>query len=380
MDLVPYIYCEKQEPGSMLCAQHALNNLMQSAIWSPEDLAEIARDLDSIEHSHLQEDPSAQNNSTEANNRPVKNSNCDDSGFFSVQVIDRALHRLGLRIISWRSEEMKAMHDYPENQEAFILNHDLHWFTLRRFGQSVDRWYNLNSMAEDSPKWIGPAFLSMAIAQAEAEGYSIFVVTPVLPSADLSGPQPGCLLACPADEQAHHMSQFGYALGNGGSKSSASSTTLRRPREEGTDEASRTRKRMNSETAGVEDLSYDEQIRLAIEASLSQQPSSLPDKPSRSTKGKLHISDGPTSSPPVPSTAGSMLNPSADPLLPDQLRTIEDEELAAAISESLANHPSEPCNPSSSLISSNPLPPDSDQLIDEPSPEELRQRRLARFS
>lgn len=364
----------------MLCAQHALNNLLQSAIWSPEDLAEIARDLDSIEHSHLQDDRSAQNNSTEANNRPVKNSNCDDSGFFSVQVIDHALHRLGLRIISWRSEEMKAMHDYPENQEAFILNHDLHWFTLRRFGQSVDRWYNLNSMAEDSPKWIGPTFLSMAIAQAEAEGYSIFVVTPVPPSADLSGPQPGCLLACQADEQAHQMNQFGYALGGGGSKSSANSTTLRRPREEGTDEASRTRKRMNSETAGVGDLSYDEQIRLAIEASLSQQPS-LPDKPSRTTtKGKLPISHCQTSSPPVPSIAGTILSPSTHPILPDQLGTIEDEELAAAISESLANHPSEPCNPSNSLINSNPLPPESDQLIDEPTPEELRQRRLARFS
>ncbi|KNZ55515.1 hypothetical protein VP01_265g17 [Puccinia sorghi] len=345
MDLVPYIYCEKQEPGSMLCAQHALNNLLQSAIWSPEDLAEIARDLDSIEHSHLQDDRSAQNNSTEANNRPVKNSNCDDSGFFSVQVIDHALHRLGLRIISWRSEEMKAMHDYPE------------------FGQSVDRWYNLNSMAEDSPKWIGPTFLSMAIAQAEAEG-----------------PQPGCLLACQADEQAHQMNQFGYALGGGGSKSSANSTTLRRPREEGTDEASRTRKRMNSETAGVGDLSYDEQIRLAIEASLSQQPS-LPDKPSRTTtKGKLPISHCQTSSPPVPSIAGTILSPSTHPILPDQLGTIEDEELAAAISESLANHPSEPCNPSNSLINSNPLPPESDQLIDEPTPEELRQRRLARFS
>jgi hypothetical protein len=36
------------------------------------------------------------------------------SGFFSVQVIDDALHRLGLRIIRWRSEEMKSMHDYPE--------------------------------------------------------------------------------------------------------------------------------------------------------------------------------------------------------------------------------------------------------------------------
>lgn len=28
-DLIPLIYHEKQEPGSMLCAQHALNSLLR---------------------------------------------------------------------------------------------------------------------------------------------------------------------------------------------------------------------------------------------------------------------------------------------------------------------------------------------------------------
>ncbi|PLW05145.1 hypothetical protein PCANC_03005 [Puccinia coronata f. sp. avenae] len=386
MDLVPYIYCEKQEPGSMLCAQHALNNLMQSAIWSPEDLAEIARTLDSIEHSHLQGDSNS-HDTQQGGSRLEKNSNCDDSGFFSVQVIDHALHRLGLRIISWRSEEMRPMHDYPENQEAFILNHDLHWFTLRRFGQSADRWYNLNSMTEDSPKWIGPTFLSMAIAQAEAEGYSIFVVTPVPASSDSSAPQPGRLLSCQADEHAHLLGHMSYTSGDG--SSSGSTSALRRPREEVGEDASRTRMKMNSDQGvGMDELPYDEQIQLAIQASLSQ--SSSADQPGHTTKGG-------TSAPTIPQTDRSETSPTinhsppslppetniqsaADSELLDQLRNIEDDELAAAISESLAHHHQSEPNPSELPMNNNPVPPDSDDLIDEPTPEELRQRRLARFS
>ncbi|WAQ90430.1 hypothetical protein PtA15_12A419 [Puccinia triticina] len=387
MDLVPYIYCEKQEQGSMLCAQHALNNLMQSPLWSPQDLAEIARTLDSLERSHLQQDGgSTRDNSNEGNSRLEKNSNYDDSGFFSVQVIDDALHRLGLRIIRWRSEEMKPMHDYPENQEAFILNHDLHWFTLRRFGHSVDRWYNLNSMDEDSPKWIGPTFLSMAIAQAEAEGYSIFVVIPVPPSSEPSAPQPGSILACEADEQAHILDQLNYSSGGRESRSTGeTSSTLRRPREEGTDETSRTRMRMNTETSGVDELPYEEQIRLAIEASLSQPTDEL----NQTKDQKASTTLAPSNSKAYPRNTQSDNNNSpaqtqnnaelsADSDLLDQLRSLEDKELAAAISESLAENPSEP-NPTDPLPA-NSFPPVSDEFIDEPTPEELRQRRLARFS
>ncbi|POW17528.1 hypothetical protein PSTT_00441 [Puccinia striiformis] len=388
MDLVPYIYYEKQEPGSMLCAQHALNNLMQSSVWSPQDLAEIARTLDTLEDSHLQDDPrSTSTQDNRENSRLEDNSNCDDSGFFSVQVIDDALHRLGLRIISWRSEEMKPMHDYPENQEAFILNHDLHWFTLRRFGQSVDRWYNLNSMADDSPKWIGPTFLSMAIAQAEAE------VLPVPPSSDPSAPQPGSLLSCQADDQALLLDTLSYTSGGGGGRGltsvGGSSATLRRPREEGTDDESRTRMRMDSETAEVADLPYDEQIRLAIEASLSQ-PSTdqrsqtmekqfLPRDPARSDSTTNSSQD---QSPASSETQNNVQSSTTDPDLLDQLRSIEDEEMAAAISASLATDQSDSdLSTLDPLQSNNPSPPlVSEDHIDEPTPEELRQRRLARFS
>jgi ataxin-3 len=43
--------------SSMLCAQHALNSLLQGNFFTPPDLSEIARDLDAIEESYDDENP-----------------------------------------------------------------------------------------------------------------------------------------------------------------------------------------------------------------------------------------------------------------------------------------------------------------------------------
>lgn len=67
-------------------------------------------------------------------------------------------------------------HDITENrfsstQQAFVLNLNQHWFTLRRFGQpgGNGHWYNLNSSL-DSPERIGKMYLGMVLQQAETEG------------------------------------------------------------------------------------------------------------------------------------------------------------------------------------------------------------------
>ncbi|KAF7361872.1 Josephin domain-containing protein [Mycena venus] len=62
-------------------------------------------------------------------------------------------------------------------QLAFILNYEQHWFTLRRFGP---HWFNLNSFIK--PEWISKLYLGMVLQQAEADGYSVFAVTPADPS------------------------------------------------------------------------------------------------------------------------------------------------------------------------------------------------------
>lgn len=180
--LVPHIYHERQQPGSMLCAQHALNSLLQGNYFTAPDLAEIARNLDALEQSVDEERVDRQS------------TNMDDTGFFSVQVLEEALKVWGLRLVRWRSEEMLAFQDRPTTQLAFILNLELHWFTLRRFGPAVPNpyedpgdghWFNLNSFLE-VPEWISHTYLGMVLQQAEQEGYSVFAVCQLDPAGELT--------------------------------------------------------------------------------------------------------------------------------------------------------------------------------------------------
>ncbi|KAJ7647313.1 Josephin-domain-containing protein [Roridomyces roridus] len=164
-NLVAAIYHEQQEPGSMLCAQHALNSLLQGNYFSAPDLSEIARNLDELEESY------------DADNPGTRSGNMDDSGFFSVQVLDNALKVWDFNLARWRAEEMRSFHDHPETQLAFILNYEQHWFTLRRFGP---HWFNLNSFSK--PEWVSNLYLGLVIQQAEADGYSVFAVTPIDPA------------------------------------------------------------------------------------------------------------------------------------------------------------------------------------------------------
>ncbi|KAI0266700.1 Josephin-domain-containing protein [Gloeopeniophorella convolvens] len=168
--LVTYIYHEKQEPGSMLCAQHALNSLLQGSYFTPPDLSSIAQSLDSLEQD------------VDQGRVGRASANMDDTGFFSVQVLENALNVWGQSLVRWRSEIMQPHHDRPQDQHAFILNYEHHWFTLRRFGaaEGAGHWFNLNSFL-DQPEWVSKTYLGMVLQQAEAEGYSVFVVLPTDP-------------------------------------------------------------------------------------------------------------------------------------------------------------------------------------------------------
>lgn len=122
--LIPSIYFERQEPDSSLCAQHCLNSLIQEPIYQAQDLAEIALQLDQREAHARQEDgqPSSSRR-RQASPTPMdrfgylnsdRSRNMDDSGFFSVQVMDEALQNFGLQLVRWRSEMMRPMQDAPE--------------------------------------------------------------------------------------------------------------------------------------------------------------------------------------------------------------------------------------------------------------------------
>ncbi|EJU04355.1 Josephin-domain-containing protein [Dacryopinax primogenitus] len=178
--LLPHVYHEKQEPGTMTCGQYALNALLQGHYFGEEDLANIGRGLDHAEH-HIEVDASGR-----------ASSNVDETGFFSVQVLEQALQVWNLSLDNWRSAEMRPFNSRPEDQFAFVLNHAQHWFIIRRFGPPPGYWYNLNSFHD--AQWLSHTYLGMFLNQAETEGYTIFAVRPLNPEA------PNAIPICPADE------------------------------------------------------------------------------------------------------------------------------------------------------------------------------------
>ncbi|CAI4229790.1 unnamed protein product [Auanema sp. JU1783] len=152
------IFFEKQE--GMLCAQHALNMLLQQPLFTSVDLSVIAHQLDDEENAVLKR-------------KREKSQNMNDSGFFSVQVIVKALSALGLELISIDHPTAAEYKDCPTSATAFICNMQEHWFTLRKFGGR--QWFSLNSV-KAGPEVLSDTYLSIYISQLSLEGYSIFVV------------------------------------------------------------------------------------------------------------------------------------------------------------------------------------------------------------
>lgn len=176
-ELVPYVYHERQEPGSMLCAQHAINSLMQHRAMDASQLADIAKMLDERERAELGAETVAA-----ARAADPRTANMDDTGFFSVAVIETALQAWGLRLERLAAPAMNQVRTEPQLQLAFLLNLDSHWFGYRSFGTNSHFWFNLNSFLP-SPQPVGSLYLSELLRASEAEHYTVFVVLPDSPEA-----------------------------------------------------------------------------------------------------------------------------------------------------------------------------------------------------
>ncbi|CDR88587.1 related to ataxin-3 [Sporisorium scitamineum] len=263
--LIAYIHHERQEPGSMLCAQHALNALLQGQYYDASQLAQIATELDQLEMSELGL------SAADIAARDRSSLNMDDTGFFSVSVLERALQVWGISISSWRSAEMRARHDAPEREAAFVLNLNSHWFTIRSFGTSSKFWYNLNSFLAE-PQWIGNNYLGTLLHTAESEGYSVFVVQASEGSAGQG------LRESDADQIADHLPPPGAASASTGSNNSASLGL--RPATDS--KPSSTPLPATSPGFDLGDEEEDAELQSALSASLAQHTLGAPDTPSRS--------------------------------------------------------------------------------------------------
>ncbi|KRX37752.1 Ataxin-3 [Trichinella murrelli] len=155
------IFFEKQE--GMLCAQHALNALLQGQYFTAVDLAEIARRLDAEERKVTGDSTS-------------ESQNMDDSGYFSLQVISEALKpfNLTLRVAPTNTSDVI---NFYRSHSAFICHRHQHFFTVRKIGE---HWYNLNSML-DGPELISQTYSELYLAQLQKEGCTILAVEGDLP-------------------------------------------------------------------------------------------------------------------------------------------------------------------------------------------------------
>jgi len=169
----------EQQDGS-LCAQHCLNSLLQGQFYSAVDLADLATELDTMEKLRMAEMGEDTPEYRQFLEQP--STNMDDSGFFSVQVITRALSVWGLDLLPLNSSNPTATRAKasPISANAYICNFREHWFTIRRLGS---QWFNLNSLLE-GPELVSNTYLGEFLAQLQHEGYDIFLVTGELPPCD----------------------------------------------------------------------------------------------------------------------------------------------------------------------------------------------------
>jgi len=169
----------EQQDGS-LCAQHCLNSLLQGQFYSAVDLADLASELDTMERLRMAEVGEDTPEYRQFMQQPSVN--MDDSGFFSVQVISRALSVWALELVPLQSSSPAAVRakNSPIAASAYICNFREHWFTVRRLGS---QWFNLNSLLE-GPELVSNTYLGEFLAQLQQEGYDIFLITGDLPPCD----------------------------------------------------------------------------------------------------------------------------------------------------------------------------------------------------
>lgn len=117
----------------MMCAQHALNAILQGQFFDPSQLAQIADEISEYEQNELG-----------INIQDAKhNLSChmDETGHSSVEVLDRALKAWDMSLVRWRScEELHERYKHPEREFAFLLNFGHHWIALRGFGHASRIW------------------------------------------------------------------------------------------------------------------------------------------------------------------------------------------------------------------------------------------------
>jgi ataxin-3 len=163
------IFFEKQD--GRLCAQHCINNALQESVVDAVVLSEYAKKID-LEESRVAYEDNLGNGESH---------NYDDSGYFSVQVIQSALAPFSLDLININEvgSIAAAARNNPANAKVYIFHEKDHWYCARRFAER--QWVLLNSLKE--PVEITDKELTSMVA-TKVNGRQVFVVSGVLKNAE----------------------------------------------------------------------------------------------------------------------------------------------------------------------------------------------------
>jgi len=174
-----WIYHELQE--SLLCGQHAVNNLTQGPNFSAEALAQIAQQLDEMELAVFAQNNEGGRNSKDYLARLREGSqHVNESGYFSLEVLLAAVqNQYGVPLV----HSSQSTQDFATMQ-GFLCHKSDHWFAIRQVG---GRFWNLNSMLE-RPQVISHFTLATDIEKWQNEGYTVYCVASGLPTGGVKVP------------------------------------------------------------------------------------------------------------------------------------------------------------------------------------------------
>lgn len=169
------LYHEQQEAA--LCAKHCLNALLQGPMFTEWDLAQLAHELDAMEHTFMAE---AGMHTDDYKKYAAEGSgNVSGDGMFSIQVLDKALACWELSAVPLTHPDARHIATDCARAAGYICNLQEHWFTVRPV---AGQWWNFNSLFP-APAPLSTTYLDAFLNTLKAEGWSIYVVRGSLPAA-----------------------------------------------------------------------------------------------------------------------------------------------------------------------------------------------------
>ncbi|CAG9321478.1 ATXN3_1 [Blepharisma stoltei] len=153
-----YIYWERQS-FNLLCGVHALNSLLQGPYFTKKKLDKISKELDNEEKALFESYNTSEN--------------FDETGFYSIQVMSKALLSKGFDCSHYTTKQFEKWDE--QNESAFLLHVGLHWIAVRKIGVY---WYVLNSLRPLGPQALSETGLQENIRSTlKNQSYCWFLVS-----------------------------------------------------------------------------------------------------------------------------------------------------------------------------------------------------------